>query len=123
MPTPARWRRATPSRSTWRAPARPPARDSRTKRPRTPASRAGNVGTAGDTETSSVDVASVPTITLTSSVTADDVINAVEAGSPIAVTGVVGGEANVGDTVTLTVNGVNYTGVVAVGGTFSINVP
>ena len=50
-------------------------------------------------------------------------INAAEAGGNIAITGTVGGDAQVGDTVTLTVNGANYTGAVAVGGTFSINVP
>ena len=83
---------------------------------------AGNVGTGADTESYTVDVTSVPTITLTSNITADDVINAAEAGGTVAITGTVGGEANVGDTVTLTVNGVNYTGTVAAGNTFSINV-
>ena len=87
------------------------------------ADAAGNVGTASDSETYTVDVVSAPTIALTASITADDVVNAAEAGGSIAVTGVVGGEANVGDTVTLTVNGVNYTGTVAAGNTFSINVP
>jgi len=84
------------------------------------ADAAGNVGTASDTDTYSVDVTSVPTIALTSNITADDVINAAEQGSTIAITGMVGGEANVGDTVTLTVNGNTYTGAVAVGNTFSI---
>ena len=32
-------------------------------------------------------------------------INAAEAGGTVAITGTVGGDANVGDTVTLTVNG------------------
>ena len=41
---------------------------------------AGNVGSGTDTETYAVDViAPAPTITLTSSVTADDVVNAAEA--------------------------------------------
>src|SRR6202008_1250849 len=84
------------------------------------ADAAGNVGTAGDTETYTVDVTSTPTITLSSNITADDVINASEAGGTIAITGVVGGEANVGDTVTLTVNGNTYTGTVAAGNTFLI---
>src|SRR5439155_2198 len=84
---------------------------------------AGNVGTGADAESYTVDLsAPVPTITLNSSITADDVINAAEAGGTVAITGVVGGEANVGDTVTLTVNGVAYTGTVAAGKTFSINV-
>src|SRR5439155_996487 len=87
------------------------------------ADAAGNVGTAGDTETYTVDVVSTPTITLTSNITADDVINIAEAGGTVAITGTVGGDAQVGDTVTLTVDGVNYTGTVAAGNTFSINVP
>ena len=67
---------------------------------------AGNVGTGTDTEGYTVDVtAPAPTITLTSNITADDVINAAEAGGNIAITGTVGGDAAVGDTVTLTVNG------------------
>src|ERR1044071_2970386 len=40
----------------------------------------------------------------------------------VRITGTVGGDAKVGDTVTLTVNGNTYTGTVAVGKTFSINV-
>ena len=88
------------------------------------ADAAGNVGTATDTETYTVDVtAPTPTITLAASITADDVINAAEAGGNVAITGSVGGGAAPGDTVTLTVNGVNYTGTVAAGNTFSINVP
>src|SRR4029077_14283109 len=84
---------------------------------------AGNVGTASDTETYTVDVtAPAPTVTLTSSITADDIINAAEAGANVAITGSVGGVAGPGDTVILTVNGNTYTGTVAVGNTFSINV-
>src|SRR4029079_152305 len=84
---------------------------------------AGNLGSGADTETYTVDVtAPVPTITLTSSITADDVINAAEAGANVAITGTVGGDASVGDTVTLTVNGNAYTGTVGAGNTFSINV-
>ena len=60
----------------------------------TSADAAGNVGTAGDTETYTVDVtAPAPTVTLTSSITADDVINAAEAAAPVAITGTVGGDA------------------------------
>src|SRR5262249_54757127 len=70
---------------------------------------AGNVGVGTDTETYTVDVAApVPTISLSSNVTADDVINAAEAGGNVAITGTVGGDAQVGDTVTLTVNGSTY---------------
>ena len=84
---------------------------------------AGNTGTAADAETYTVDVtAPAPTVTLTSDITADDVINAAEAGGTIAITGTVGGDAAPGDTVTLTVNGNTYSGAVSAGRTFSINV-
>ncbi|PZW49207.1 Calx-beta domain-containing protein, partial [Pseudomonas sp. URMO17WK12:I2] len=88
---------------------------------------AGNVGTASDTEGYSVDTtAPVPTITLDANITADDVINITESGQQIPVTGTVGGDAKVGDTVTLTVNSKTFTGLVTnTNGTlgFSINVP
>ena len=65
---------------------------------------AGNPGT-GNGDTVAIDtVAPAPTITLAANITANDIINAAEA-ADIAVTGVVGGDAKVGDTVTLTVNG------------------
>ena len=53
-------------------------------------------------------------------ITADNVINAAEAGGTVAVAGTVGGDVQVGDTVTLTVNGIATTGLVQAGGTFSI---
>ncbi|MFC7298174.1 Calx-beta domain-containing protein [Herminiimonas aquatilis] len=85
---------------------------------------AGNSATATDTEGYTVDVTPpVPTITLSSNITADDVINATEAGQTIAITGSVGGDAKVGDTVTLIVNGHTYIGTVAAGLGFSIDVP
>ena len=40
----------------------------------------------------------------------------------MAITGTVGGDVQVGDTVTLTVNGIDYTGLVQAGLTFSIDV-
>ena len=56
-------------------------------------------------------------------ITADNVVNAAEAGGTVAVTGTVGGDVQVGDTVTLTVNGnSSYTGLVQAGLTFSIDV-
>ena len=55
-------------------------------------------------------------------ITADNVINAAEAGGNVAVTGTVGGDAHAGDAVTLTVHGVDYHGTVQTGNTFSINV-
>ena len=46
-------------------------------------------------------------------ITADNIVNAAEAGGTVAVTGTVGGDVQVGDTVTLTVNGnSSYTGLV-----------
>ena len=78
----------------------------------------------GDGDTVAIDTAPpAPTITLAANITADDIINAAEAAGTVAVTGVVGGDAQVGDTVTLTVNGGAYTGLVAADKTFSINVP
>ncbi|WP_274635500.1 Ig-like domain-containing protein, partial [Tenacibaculum sp. L6] len=56
-------------------------------------------------------------------ITADNIVNASEAGSTIPVTGTVGGDFNTGDTVTLTVNGNTYTGTVDASGNYSINVP
>ena len=50
-------------------------------------------------------------------ITADDVVNAAEAGAPINVTGSVGGDATVGDTVSFTINGTDYSGTVASGNT------
>ncbi|HEY8026518.1 MAG TPA: Ig-like domain-containing protein, partial [Burkholderiaceae bacterium] len=52
-------------------------------------------------------------------------INGTEAASsnPVAVTGTVSANVPVGDTVTLTVDGHNYTGTVLAGGTYSIGVP
>ncbi|WP_337910658.1 Ig-like domain-containing protein, partial [Vibrio cholerae] len=65
---------------------------------------AGNSTTATDTEGYSVDVTPpAATITLDANITADDIINATEAGQQIPVTGSVGGDVKVGDTVTLTV--------------------
>jgi len=83
---------------------------------------AGNTGSANDV--GSVDT-TPPTasVTLTANITADDVINAAEAATNIAVTGTVGGDVQVGDTVTLTVNGTAFSGLVTTGGSFSIAVP
>jgi len=61
------------------------------------------------------------TISLDANISADDIINAVEAGQNIAITGSVGGDAQDGDTVTLTVNGNTFSGLVS-GGGFSIDV-
>ena len=82
---------------------------------------AGNVG-ASASDSAVVDTTPpAATITLSTSITADDVINAAEAGSTISITGSVGGDVQDGDTVSLLINGTSYTGTVS-GGTFSIDV-
>ncbi|MGL6453194.1 retention module-containing protein, partial [Aeromonas veronii] len=84
---------------------------------------AGNVGEASVVHTYGVDTAVSASITLDGDITADDVINAAESGQDIAVTGQVGGDVQVGDIVTLTVNGKAFTGTVAADKSFSIDVP
>ncbi|MUH38359.1 Ig-like domain-containing protein, partial [Zobellia amurskyensis] len=84
---------------------------------------AGNIGTATDTQVYSVDVvAPIPTLAI-DDITADNILNATEAGADVAVTGTVGGDFNTGDTVTLTVDGTDYTGTVDALGDYSIDVP
>ncbi|MCP3892246.1 MAG: Ig-like domain-containing protein, partial [Desulfobulbaceae bacterium] len=75
-----------------------------------------------DTEGYSVDTTAAATITV-DPITADDIINASEAGGTVAVTGTVGGDAASGDTVSFTVNGTPYNGTVNPDNiTWSINV-
>lgn len=77
--------------------------------------------TATASQAYSVDT-TAPTASISlDSITADNVLNAAEAGGTVAVTGTVGGDVTDGDTVTLTVDGVDYTGTVS-SGAFSINV-
>ena len=66
-------------------------------------------------------VAPAPTITLAASITADESSTRRKPGGNVAIAGTTTGAAN-GDTVTLTINSVNYTGTVS-GGAFSISVP
>ena len=82
---------------------------------------AGNPFTATTTSIHSVDLAASATITV-DAITADDVVNAAEAGGTINVTGTVGGDAADGDTVSFTINGQDYSGIVATGNTYSISV-
>ncbi|WP_178347046.1 Ig-like domain-containing protein [Arenibacter palladensis] len=63
-----------------------------------------------------------PTITLDSNITADDIVNSNEAIGLVNITGVVGGDAQVNDVVTLTINNVSYQGNVAADLSFSIPV-
>ncbi|WP_077403016.1 Ig-like domain-containing protein [Cellulophaga omnivescoria] len=82
----------------------------------------GNTNTINTTKTYNIDV-TAPTPTLTvNDVTADNIINATEAASTVTITGTVTGEFNVGDTVTLIINGVSSTGNVDASGVFSITV-
>ncbi|WP_321827067.1 Ig-like domain-containing protein [Maribacter dokdonensis] len=84
---------------------------------------AGNSATATDTQVYSVDTVA-PAITLNiDDITADNILNATEAAADVAVTGNVTGDFNTGDTVTLTVDGTNYTGTVDAAGDYSIDVP
>ncbi len=55
-------------------------------------------------------------------ITADDVVNATEAAGSITVSGHVGGDAGPGDTVTMTINGTEYSTVVDSDGTWSVDV-
>jgi Bacterial Ig-like domain len=80
---------------------------------------AGNT-TSGTGDTSILDTIVAASITL-DDVTADNVVDFAESGANVAVTGSVGGDVQDGDTITLTVNGNDYTGAVA-GGLFSIDV-
>lgn len=84
---------------------------------------AGNTSiTTTTTKSYTVDTAIAASITLDAKITADDIINAAEAGGSVVITGSVGGDVKVGNTVTLTVNGVAITGLVQVGNIFSIAV-
>uniref|UniRef100_UPI0037BE9C30 Ig-like domain-containing protein n=1 Tax=Ideonella sp. TaxID=1929293 RepID=UPI0037BE9C30 len=56
-------------------------------------------------------------------ITADNIVNAAEAGQTLQVTGQALGEFSTGDTVTLSINGKSFSGIVAQDGSFSIAVP
>jgi hypothetical protein len=83
---------------------------------------AGNTGTGSDTQTYTVDTVP-PSVTIAvNDVTADNVLNAAEAGGNVTITGSTTG-TKAGDTVSLVVNGNTYTGTVDASGNFSISVP
>ncbi|SCY81140.1 Ig-like domain-containing protein, partial [Desulfoluna spongiiphila] len=82
---------------------------------------AGNPFTQSAEATYTVDTDASATIAV-NPITNDDVINAVEMGSTIEVTGTVGGDAAEGDEVTFTVNGKDYQGTVNTDGTFTVDV-
>ena len=79
--------------------------------------------TATDTEEYGVDIfAPTASITLAENITDDDVISIGESMGNVAISGAVGGDVADGDTITLTVNTMPFTGA-ALSGAFSINVP
>ncbi|MUH38310.1 Ig-like domain-containing protein, partial [Zobellia amurskyensis] len=84
---------------------------------------AGNSAIVTDAKTYTVDLVNPAPVLVIDNITADNVLNAAEAGADVAVTGTVSGDFNAGDTVTLTVDGTDYTGTVDALGDFSINIP
>ncbi|MEP4882961.1 Ig-like domain-containing protein, partial [Maribacter dokdonensis] len=84
---------------------------------------AGNSSTVTETKTYTVDLVNPAPVLVIDNITADNILNATEAGANVAVTGTVSGDFNAGDTVTLTVDGTNYTGTVDALGAYSIDVP
>ncbi|WP_456269476.1 Ig-like domain-containing protein [Kushneria sp. AK178] len=84
---------------------------------------AGNVGSANTAVNYSVDT-EVPVVTISlDTIAGDDVINAAEAEQDVAITGSAGGDAVVGDTVTVSVGGQSYIITVGQNGAFSVAVP
>ncbi|NAJ54030.1 Ig-like domain-containing protein, partial [Escherichia coli] len=80
-------------------------------------SASGNSASA--THAYSID-ASAPTLTI-NTIASDDILNATEAGSPLPISGT--STAETGQTVTVTLNGENYTGTVQTDGSWSVSVP
>ncbi|WP_281271603.1 beta strand repeat-containing protein [Kushneria indalinina] len=84
---------------------------------------AGNTGSANTAASYAVDT-TIPVVTISlDTIAGDDVINAAEAAQDVTITGRAGGDAVVGDTVTVSVGGQNYTTVVGQNGAFSVAVP
>ncbi|MEP2278177.1 Ig-like domain-containing protein, partial [Maribacter sp.] len=83
---------------------------------------AGNPATQVTRDIQHITTAPVPVLAI-DDITADNILNATEATADVAVTGTVTGDFNDGDTVTLTVDGTNYTGTVDAAGDYSIDVP
>ncbi|HCQ0565358.1 TPA: Ig-like domain-containing protein [Escherichia coli] len=78
-----------------------------------------NGNSAITTHAYSVD-ASAPTVTI-NTIAGDDILNAAEAGTALTITG--SSTAEAGQTVTVTLNGANYTGTVQTDGSWSVSVP
>ena len=75
---------------------------------------AGNSFSAATTSTHSVDTVATASISV-DPITADDIVNAAEASGSVNVTGTVGGDASVGDSVSFDINGTSYSGTVGAG--------
>ncbi|EHS3410892.1 Ig-like domain-containing protein [Escherichia coli] len=78
-----------------------------------------NGNSASATHAYSVD-ATAPTLAI-NTIATDDILNAAEAGNPLTISGSSNAEA--GQTVTVTLNGVTYTGTVQADGSWSVSVP
>ncbi|MBB9062028.1 Ig-like domain-containing protein [Escherichia coli] len=78
-----------------------------------------NGNTASATHAYSVD-ATAPMLTI-NTIATDDILNAAEAGNPLTISG--SSTAEAGQTVTVTLNGVTYTGTVQADGSWSVSVP
>ncbi|SVF44950.1 adhesin for cattle intestine colonization [Escherichia coli] len=78
-----------------------------------------NGNTASATHAYSVD-ATAPTLAI-NTIATDDILNAAEAGNPLTISGSSSAEA--GQMVTVTLNGVTYTGTVQADGSWSVSVP
>ncbi|HBA8762430.1 TPA: Ig-like domain-containing protein [Escherichia coli] len=78
-----------------------------------------NGNSATTTHAYSVD-ASAPTVAI-NTIAGDDILNAAEAGAALTITG--SSTAEAGQTVTVTLNGENYTGTVQTDGSWSVSVP
>ncbi|EIG2139071.1 Ig-like domain-containing protein [Escherichia coli] len=78
-----------------------------------------NGNTASATHAYSVD-ATAPTLAI-NTIATDDILNAAEAGNPLTISGSSSAEA--GQTVTVTLNGVTYSGTVLADGSWSVSVP
>jgi VCBS repeat-containing protein len=81
---------------------------------------AGNSASASDS--GAIDLTPPAASIAVDAVTADNIVNAGEAGGTVTLTGTVGGDVQPGDTVTLTANGNSYSGLVQAGNTFAIAV-
>ncbi len=84
---------------------------------------AGNSASATDDQDYGVDTLAPEARIEIDNITEDNVINAAEANADVAVSGTVGGDVKVGDTVTLTVGNNTYTTTVLDGNTWTVNVP